>query len=147
MAKSRSSTRRPAARPPSAKRTPANDIPALEWASAAVGLVLAATAIGMTAWDAAFGVDGPPAIEVRLKGVTPTPHGYVVEVEAFNHGGSPAAQVQIEGVLDQGAEGETANATIDYIPEQSRASGGLIFERDPRGGPLKLRAKGFADAF
>ena len=143
MAKPRSPRRTDAA--PTSK--PANDIPALEWASAAVGLALAATAIGLTTWDAVFGVDGPPAIEVRLKSVNPTPHGYVVEVEAFNHGGSPAAQVQIEGVLAGEAERETANATIDYIPEQSGASGGLIFERDPRGQSLKLRAKGFADTF
>ena len=144
MAKPRSPARRATAQP---KPKPANDIPALEWASAAVGLVLAATAIGLTTWDAVFGVTGPPAIEVRLTSVSPTPHGYVVEVEAFNHGGATAAQVQIEGVLAGATERETANLTIDYIPEQSGASGGLIFEQDPRGQPLKLRAKGFADAF
>lgn len=125
------------------KRAPSNDIPTLEWISAGLGLVLASTAIGFTAWDAMFGVKGPPAIEVRLKRVTPTPYGYVAEIEAFNHGGEPAAQVEIEGVL---ADAETARVTLDYIPEQSRASGGLLFERDPRDAGLKLRAKGFADA-
>jgi uncharacterized protein (TIGR02588 family) len=125
------------------KGAPANDIPTFEWIAAGVGLVLASTAIGFTAWDAMFGVKGPPAIEVRLKSVTPTPHGYVAEIEAFNHGGEPAAQVEIEGVI---AGAETAGVTIDYIPEQSRASGGLIFEHDPRTANLKLRAKGFADA-
>ena len=124
-------------------RSPANDIPLLEWIAAGVGLVLAGTAIGLTAWDALFGVEGPPAIEVTLTRVTPTPHGYVAEIEAFNHGGAPAAQVQIEGVV---AGGDPSSLTIDYIPEQSRASGGLIFEQDPRAGKLKLRAKGFADA-
>ncbi|NQE61282.1 hypothetical protein [Caulobacter sp. RHG1] len=122
-----------------------DDIPPLEWAAAGVGLCLAATAIGLTAWDAAFGVDSPPAIEVRLTKVTPTPYGYVAQIEAFNHGGAPAAQVAVEGVL-AGAEPETASATFDYIPEQSRAEGGLIFEHDPRAGPLKLRAKGFIEA-
>jgi len=126
-----------------AKRPPANAIPPLEWIAAGVGLALAGTAIGLTAWDAMLGVTGPPAIEVRLKRVTPTPHGYVAEIEAFNHGGAPAAQVEIEGVIS-GAD--PASATIDYIPEGSRASGGLIFDRDPRGAVLKLRAKGFSDA-
>lgn len=145
MAKARATTTRKA---PAAKTTATareNDIPPLEWAAAGVGLCLAAAAIGMTAWDAAFSVDSPPAIEVRLKTVTATPYGYVAQIEAFNHGGAPAAQVVVEGVL-AGAEPETANATFDYIPEQSRAEGGLIFERDPRGGPLKLRAKGFIEA-
>lgn len=136
---------RTAPRKASPQRVPANDIPTLEWIAAGVGLVLAGTAIGLTAWDAAFGVKGPPDIEVRLKRVTPTAHGYVTEVEAFNHGGAPAAQVEIEGVIDGGANAEPSSVTIDYIPEQSRASGGLIFEDDPRAGRLKLRAKAFLD--
>jgi uncharacterized protein (TIGR02588 family) len=123
-----------------------DDIPPLEWISAGVGLALAAMAIGFTAWDAMFGVDGPPVIEVRLGQVTSTPHGYVAEIEAFNRGGAPAAQVQIEGRIGGPDGPETANLTLDYIPEQSRASGGLIFEHDPRAGGLKLRATGFADA-
>lgn len=126
-----------------AKRRPANDIPTLEWIAAGVGLVLAGTAIGLTAWDAVFGAKGPPDIEVRLKRVTPTAHGYVAEIEAVNHGGAPAAQVEIEGVI---AGSEPAGVTIDYIPEGSRASGGLIFDKDPRASPLRLRAKGFANA-
>lgn len=124
---------------------PQDDIPPLEWVAAAVGLSLAATAIGLTAWDAVFGVDTPPAIEVRLTAVTPTPYGYVAQIEAFNHGGAAAAQVVVEGAL-AGTTPETASATFDYIPEQSRAAGGLIFEHDPREAPLKLRATGFIDA-
>ncbi|MBO9544619.1 hypothetical protein [Caulobacter sp.] len=144
MARARASrgTSNAAPRKPAPKRAPVNDIPPLEWVAAGVGLVLASTAIGLTAWDAMFGVKGPPAIEVRLKRVTPTAHGYVAEIEAINHGGAPAAQVQIEGQTSK----EAASVTIDYIPEQSTASGGLIFEDDPRLAALKLRATGFADA-
>ncbi|WP_133244940.1 hypothetical protein [Caulobacter radicis] len=111
-----------------------------------MGLVLAATAIGFTAWDALFGAEGPPAIEVKLIEVTPTAHGYVAQVEAFNHGGEPAAQVQIEGVLSIKGAQQTSGFTIDYVAEGSKASGGLVFERDPRAGELMLRATGFADA-
>jgi len=123
---------------------PANDIPPLEWACAAVGLVLALGAFGFVAQDAIFGKDTPPAIEVRLLAVTATPHGYVAQVEAINHGGTPAAQVQIEGVLE-GAH-QPSQATFDYIPEQSSTTGGLIFDTDPRQGKLTLKAKGYADA-
>lgn len=145
MARTRAARRDtpPPPRKTPSKRAPANDIPPLEWVAAGIGLVLAGTAMGLTAWDAMFGVKGPPAIEVRLTQVTQTAHGYVAEIEAFNHGGTPAAQVEIEGMS---ASGEPAGVTIDYIPERSRAKGGLIFEQDPRGGALKLRAKGFADA-
>jgi len=127
---------------PGGKQPSADDIPVLEWIAAGVGLLLAATAVGFTAWDAIFGVVSPPSIEVRLMAVDPTPHGYVAQIKAINHGGSPASQVAIEGVLGD----EKANATFDYIPEQSSATGGLIFKGDPRRGPLELRAKGFADA-
>lgn len=118
--------------------------PPLEWASAAVGLILALIALGVVAHDAVFGQDTPPAIEVRLLSVTATPHGYVAEVRAINHGGTPAAQVQIEGILE-GAD-QPSQATFDYIPEQSSATGGLVFDTDPRQGKLTLRAKGYADA-
>ncbi len=136
-------TTTPAKAKGSPQRAPIKDTPILEWIAAAVGLALAGSAMGLTAWDALFGVKGPPAIEVRLARVTPTPHGYVAEIEAFNHGGAPAAQVEIEGVI---AGEAPAGFTIDYIPEQSAASGGLIFQRDPRSAGLTLRAKGFSDA-
>ena len=136
----------PARKAPSRAHPPASEIPPLEWASAVVGLVLALTALGFTAWDAAFGVRSPPAIEVRLLAVTPTAHGFVAEVEAVNHGGAPAAQVLIEGALDGRGATETASATFDYIPEQSAVTGGLIFQSDPRAGPLRLTAKGYVDA-
>ncbi|PXA94759.1 hypothetical protein DMC25_00645 [Caulobacter sp. D4A] len=145
--KPKAASRSPASRPKaSPKPAPAQETPALEWASAAVGLVLAATAISLTAWDALFGAKGPPAIAVTLVEVTPTAHGYVAQVEAFNHGGEPAAQVQIEGVLSSEGGQQTSGFTIDYVAEGSKASGGLVFEKDPRAGDLKLRATGFADA-
>jgi uncharacterized protein (TIGR02588 family) len=140
--KARPTPRTAASKPRKPSPGPAQDIPALEWLSAGIGLVLASTAIGLTAWDALFGVEGPPVIEVKIRTVTPTPHGYVVQVEAFNRGGEPAAQVQIEGVMAS----ERSSLVLDYIPEQSHASGGLVFKSDPRAQSLDLRATGFADA-
>lgn len=140
---------RPATKKPPARgrgRSTANDIPPLEWASAAVGLVLTLVAIGFVGWDAMFGDDAPPSIEVRLLAVTPTAQGFVAEIEAVNHGGSPAAQVTIEGALEGAGPAEVADATLDYVPEHSRASGGLFFQADPRAGRLTLKAKGYADA-
>lgn len=141
----KTSTRSTASRSAGPARS-TNTIPPLEWASAAVGLALAGSVLGLTAWDAMFGVASPPSIEVRLVEVHPTAHGFLARVEAINHGGEPVAQVVVEGVLGEDPKAETATATFDYIPEQSSAKGGLIFEDDPRAGPLKLRAKGFIDA-
>jgi uncharacterized protein (TIGR02588 family) len=146
MAPARKTPAKPTASKGAAKAAPAGRIPPLEWACAAVGLVLAVSVVGLTAWDAMFGVASPPSIEVRLLEVHPSPHGFLAQVEAVNLGGQPVAQVVIEGVLGEGPKAETATATFDYIPEESSAKGGLIFEDDPRAGPLKLRAKGFIDA-
>jgi len=136
----------PRRKAPTRARPPAEKIPLLEWVSAGVGLVLALAALGFTAWDAAFGERSPPSIEVRLVRVTPTPYGFVVGIEAVNHGGTPGAQVTIEGALDGQGEPETASATFDYVPEQSTVTGGLIFQSDPRQGRLRLSAKGYLDA-
>lgn len=52
MARARTSRRATAPTPGKAraKQPPANDIPTLEWIAAGVGLVLAGSAIGITAW-------------------------------------------------------------------------------------------------
>jgi uncharacterized protein (TIGR02588 family) len=136
MAPARKTPAKSSASKTAAEGTPAGHIPPLEWASAAVGLALAVSAVGLTAWDAMFGLASPPSIEVRLVEVHPTPYGFLAQVEAVNHGGEPVAQVVIEGALGEGPDAETATATFDYIPEQSVAKGGLIFEQDPRAGDL-----------
>jgi uncharacterized protein (TIGR02588 family) len=147
----KSSGRKPAAsqassrKPPTRARPPANDIPLFEWIAAGIGLVLALVALTFTAWDAFLGERSPASIEVRLVGVRQTPYGFVADVEAFNHGGAPATQVIISGTVTGSGEPDTAEATFDYIPEQSRARGGLVFEEDPRAGGLKLRAKSYVD--
>ena len=70
----------------------------------------------------------------------PAGTGWVVEFEARNLSPVTAAQVTIEGRL---ADGETATATIDYVPGRSARRGGLFFSREPRG--AELRALGYQD--
>ena len=134
-----------AARPQAASRPPGRaDTPWLEWAAAAVGLVLILAAIGVIGREMVAGKDGPPQISVRAGEVTETPDGYVVEVVARNSGGETAAQVVIEGELIGGAP-EWREATLDYLPAGSERRAGLVFGADPRTHGLKLRAKGFVE--
>lgn len=139
-------SRKPATRKPRDQaRPPINDIPLLEWVAAGIGLALALICLGFTAWDAFLGEHAPAAIEVRLVGVRQTPYGFIADVEAVNQGGAAASQVVIAGTV-RGADGpDMAEATFDYIPEQSSVSGGLVFESDPRAGDLKLRARSYVD--
>jgi uncharacterized protein (TIGR02588 family) len=122
----------------------ANQTPLLEWVSAAIGLVLTLGVIGVIGWEALNADDTPAAIKVESLGATPTGSGYVLQVRVTNTGGSPAAQVAIEGELTPpGGEAETAEATFDYVPDHSTRTGGLFFTADPAVGALKLRAKGY----
>lgn len=139
--------KQPARRKPAAPKTSSSrrqETPLLEWISAAIGLVLTLGVIGIIGWEALNADDSPPAMKVESLGATRTANGYVLEVRVTNTGGSPAAQVMIEGELAvAGGEPETAEATFDYVPDHSMRTGGLFFNGDPGAGALKLTAKGY----
>lgn len=136
--------RKAAASKTAAPGVAAGETPLLEWVFAAVGLVLTLGLIGVIGWEAANPDDSPPAIVVEHLRTTQTSAGYVVEVKVINRGGSPAAQVAIEGELTPpGGEPETAEATFDYVPDHSTRTGGLFFQADPGVGALKMAAKGY----
>ena len=139
--------RKPAAAKPKAEVSPgAEGTPLLEWIAGGIGLVLVLMTGAVIGHEALFGDSTPPAVTVEARAVHAVKGGWLVEVEAINSGGSPAAQVAVEGELTlAGTEPETADASFDYVPDQSRRRGGLFFTHDPRGGQLVLRAKGYAE--
>lgn len=119
--------------------------PVLEWASAAVGALLA---IGILIFIAIEALDSsatrPPLLEVRPTGVFQDSGLYVVEVTVANRTGQTAAAVEIQGELMQGGSPvETSNATLSYVPGHSERNAGLIFGRDPRAHQLQVRATGY----
>lgn len=142
--------RKPAA--PPARKTPsgvgpgAQGTPLLEWIAGAIGLMLLVLAVGVIGGEALFGDPSPPAVTVEARAVHAVKGGWLVEIEAINSGGSPAAGVTVEGELTlAGQPPETAEADFDYVPDHSRRKGGLFFADDPRSGQLKLRAKGYTE--
>ncbi|WGM37860.1 hypothetical protein [Caulobacter sp. NIBR1757] len=135
------------ARKPTAKANPgAHGTPLLEWIAGAVGLVLVLMTLAVIGHEAVFGDTSPPAVTVETREIHAVKGGWLVEIEAINSGGSPAAQVAVEGELTlPGQPPETAEASFDYVPDQSRRRGGLFFTADPRGGRLSLRARGYTE--
>ncbi|MEN3747821.1 hypothetical protein TPR58_11640 [Sphingomonas sp. HF-S3] len=119
--------------------------PLLEWVAAAIGLLLTLAIFGVLAREAMTGEpDEVPVIEVAMKRVTPAGSGFVVEFEARNISRGSAAAVVVEGALNKGnGAGQTSSATIDYIPGNGTAEGGLYFSSDPRSGSVALRALGY----
>lgn len=146
----RSPAAKVAASPPKSKPSRAKPAPPatplLEWIAAGLGLATVLLALGLIGAEALRADTSPPSVAVQQLGVRQTEAGYVVTVRAANVGGSPAAQVRVEGELAvPGAPPQTAEATFDFIPDHSAREGGLFFTTDPRQGALSLRASGFVD--
>ena len=121
--------------------------PLLEWIAAAIGLLLTLAVLGTLGWESVKGSHvEPPAIEAGIGAITPTPAGYVVEVELRNRSSATAAAVEVEGDLTK-ADGTvvTSTTTVDYVPGDSTRKAGLFFKDDPRRHRLDVRAVGFAE--
>jgi uncharacterized protein (TIGR02588 family) len=118
----------------------------LETAAAAVGAILALATLGIIAWDGVADEGRPALITLRTAAVHPHEDGFVVEIVAHNGGDETAAELLVEGVLQQGAETvETSEAMFDYVPSRSSRRGALYFRQDPREFALELRAKGYRE--
>jgi uncharacterized protein (TIGR02588 family) len=119
-------------------------IPPLEWAAAALGLIVALLLLAILGREAIQGKDDPvPVLVAELERVVPTSTGHVVEVRVRNLSDQTAAAVQVEGKIEAGGEEQTSSTTIDYVPGHSQAVGGIIFSSDPRRAGLELRVIGY----
>ncbi len=114
----------------------------------AAGLLLVLAVVGFLLYEA---LQPQTAAEIvaEVKAVTPQAGGYLVDFLASNHGRQTAASVTIEGALYDPATGdepvETAEVTLDYIPDQSERTGSFVFAHDPRQYTVRLQVKGFMD--
>lgn len=117
----------------------------MEGIAAFVGAALAMATLAILIWGGLGTNEPPPLVSVRALDVSGAEGNYVLRIEVVNDGGSTASAVEVEGVLGEGQEAETARATFDYVPRYSHARGGLFFKRDPRSANVRLRALGYAD--
>jgi uncharacterized protein (TIGR02588 family) len=101
--------------------------PLLEWAMGGLGLLLVMAALTVILIEA-FGAHEPARIEARLTQVRPAGAVWLAEIEVRNLGAETAAAVEIEGRLD----GQTAHATLDYVPAHGLEQVTLAFDADPR---------------
>ena len=117
-----------------------------EWVIAFVGLVLVVGSIGFMLYQAIWGDQSPPDVTVRVEAVTQMRSGFLVNFQAFNHGGSTAEGIIVQGELKRGTESaETSETTVDYLPAKSERKGGLFFSKDPRLFELQVRAFGYEE--
>lgn len=123
-----------------------SETPPLEWAIACLGLVFVVAALGLLIYKAIWREASPPQITVRVISIVQVKNGYLAQFEAINQGDSTAEGVVIGGELRRGAEQvASSHTTVDYLPPNSKKSGGLFFTQDPRQFEFHLRAFGYEE--
>jgi uncharacterized protein (TIGR02588 family) len=120
--------------------------PLAEWIAAGLGLLLTLAVIGFLVVEGVRARGAAPDLSVEGGAAVRGAGGFSVPVTVRNAGHATAAAVQVSGTLARGgAVVERRGATFAYVPGRGQASGGLIFERDPAGFELTLRAEGYED--
>jgi uncharacterized protein (TIGR02588 family) len=119
-----------------------------QWLVAGIGGLLLLVTVGDLLYAGLVAVGGPPAVELTVVRVEPTPeHRYLAVIQATNTGGNTVAGLKIEGDLRErdGTSIEHGEFTLDYLPAGSSRTGGLFFSRDPhsRDVELKLHPSGY----
>lgn len=118
----------------------------VEWATGIVSAVLVVAMLGWVGYEALTDKDGPPEFRIVITGIGPVSGGHRVEFDITNLATRTAATVNVRGeILDGNSTVEDAEVVIDYVPAQSKSSGGLIFREDPRGREVRIRAIGYSD--
>ena len=121
--------------------------PALEWACAALGGLLALGTLGTVALQIpGHGDDAPPELRVEVSGQAQSVAGHLIRITVLNTGAATAAGVEVEGRLaEQGRVVETSRIVFDYVPRGSAVRGGLWFQRDPAAHTLTVQPIGYRE--
>ncbi|HTO29772.1 MAG TPA: TIGR02588 family protein [Pararhizobium sp.] len=119
------------------------------WAEWTTGVLCTLLVLAMTGWigyEAMSSTGDTPALTVRIIRQQTTAGGHQVSFVVENSGKRTAAAVPVTGTLSDGDRIiETREVIFDYVPEQSSASGTLLFKDDPAAHRFDLRASGYTD--
>lgn len=131
---------------PSRKAGQAQDSgsPLSERLVALVGVSAVVVVVGVMFWQAFYGDDSSPNVEIKLVHIEPSKDNYLVEILAVNSGGSTAAAATVRGeLMKDGRQIETSSVTIDYVPPHSEVRAGPYFSQEPTRQTLKLFVEGY----
>ena len=117
----------------------------LEWAIGGISAALVLSMIGFVLYQGISASNEDADLKVAIVRIDETEGGdYSVQFQAANRADRTAAEVEIIGRLNSGAQTiETHSVTLDYVPARSTRMGVLLFERDPAAGELDIRAEGY----
>ena len=119
--------------------------PWLELAIGGFGALVLASMLGFLVHDAfGAGEDAPVDIALESGEFTELGAGWRVPVLVRNLGDRPAEAVELRAELELASgEVEEAALVLDFLAPRGSVEAAFLFERDPGGGELRLRAVGY----
>ncbi|MBY5580871.1 TIGR02588 family protein [Rhizobium leguminosarum] len=116
----------------------------IEWATGVVSAVIVLCVIAWIGKDALVNRDTSPNLVGVVLQTEKRGGGFQVLFEIRNDSSATASQVTVQGeIREQGSVLENVETVLDYVPGHSKAKGGLIFQQDPAGKTLTVRASSF----
>lgn len=118
----------------------------IEWIAAGLGAAILCSMLGYMAYEGLGEVEGFPKVEFTT--AAPERHGrsFLLRFDATNSGEVTATSLIVRATLTDGEkEVEARELTIDYLPKQSRRSGGFFFLRDPSSYKVTISATAYLD--
>ncbi|CUX68194.1 conserved hypothetical protein [Agrobacterium tumefaciens str. Kerr 14] len=118
----------------------------VEWAVGIVSSLLVLTIMGWVGLEAITEEDQSPSFRTAIVRKNAIESGFRLEFEIENLSTRTAAAVVVRGEARDGDTViESAEATIDYVPAQSKSSGAIIFSADPGEKAVWVGAVGYSD--
>ena len=115
----------------------------LEWSVFAFSAALILTVISFLAYETATIGHAPPDIHLQIGAPEPRAGYFAVPIEAMNKGDHTAEGVHIEVVLKSGANEETGDFEIAFLPRRGSRAAWVTFKSDPRNGTMEARVLGY----
>jgi uncharacterized protein (TIGR02588 family) len=121
-----------------------SEIPAWEWAIAAMGAGIVLGAIAFFAVQTVRPV-GQPRFTVGTDSIFTSGAQHVMMIEVKNHGRT-GSNVMVEGTLtDRNREVERAEVMLPFVPARSQQSAVLLFSSDPRMHKVRVSVTSFTE--
>lgn len=117
----------------------------LEWTVFGVSLVVIGLVATLLLHEHFTTGGGPAEIAIVLGEPLASGGAYAVPVEIRNGGETTAEDVRVSVALIGGGPDETSEVTLPYVPYRSQRRAWVTFARDPAGGRLEARVRGYRE--
>ncbi|TWF43994.1 hypothetical protein [Neorhizobium alkalisoli] len=116
----------------------------IEWITGAVSAGIVLAVIVWIGKDGFVDQDASPNLEGIVLQTEERSDGFQVLFEIKNGSSATASQVKVRGeMIEKQSVLESVETVLDYVPGHSKAAGGLIFQQNPDGKQVTVRATAF----